>query len=777
MSSSARHGRRRKRREERQMNLGHFVRSVALLGALASCLEGSPREQTEPRDSGASGEDDYTLTVQTSGDGTTNPAAGTHSYPAGTLVEVTATPNADATFAGWSGAASGTAGRVTITMNANKVLIANFSGAATRYTLTIRTSGDGTTEPQAGIYTHDAGAKVTVRATPAAGATFTGWSGEASGTDNPATITMDADKVLTANFSSDAGSTKYTLTINVSGAGSTDPAVGAHLYDAGAKVAVKATPAAGATFTGWSGDATGTASPVSITMDANKSLTASFSAAPAPTTYDNPVLWDDLADADVIRVDDTFYYMASTMHYSPGAPILRSYDLVNWEYVSHAVPVLDYSPAYDLNGGRAYIRGIWASSINYRKSNKTFYWIGCMDGKTYTYTATSVEGPWQKHGPINNCYYDAGLLIDDDDSMYVAYGNNPYNVAKLSADGFSQVSTQQVYKSSFMMEGSRFYKYNGTYYIFLTRPADGQFVLKSSGGPFGPYTAKALVDRTRTPISGAGVPHQGGLVQLQNDDWYYMAFVDAYPGGRVPVLAPIKWGSDGWPTLQTVDNGWGASYPYPKVPTPPRAMKPSIGVYTFSGSALEPEWEWNHNPDNTKWSMGNGLKLQTATVTNDLYAARNTLTHRIRGPSSTATVVLDYSNMKDGDRAGLALLRDSSAWVGVKRDGGAAKVVMVSGLSMDGGWKTTSTGSEVASAAVSGGRIWLRVAADIRPGGSRPGRFSYSTDGTTFTPIGNQFNMHNGWQFFMGYRFAVFNFATQSLGGSVSVSSFEVAVP
>jgi hypothetical protein len=102
---------------------------------------------------------------------------------------------------------------------------------------------------------------------------------------------------------------------------------------------------------------------------------------------------------------------------------------------------------------------------------------------------------------------------------------------------------------------------------------------------------------------------------------------------------------------------------------------------------------------------------------------------------------------------------------------------MVSGLSMDGGWKTTSTGSEAASAAVSGGKIWLRVAADIRPGGSRPGRFSYSTDGTTFTPIGNQFNMHSGWQFFMGYRFAVFNFATQSLGGSVTVSSFEVAVP
>jgi beta-xylosidase len=192
---------------------------------------------------------------------------------------------------------------------------------------------------------------------------------------------------------------------------------------------------------------------------------------------------------------------------------------------------------------------------------------------------------------------------------------------------------------------------------------------------------------------------------------------------------------------------------------------------------LGPEWEWNHNPDNTKWSLGSGLKLQTATVTNDLYKARNTLTHRILGPQSTATIQMDISAMQDGDMAGLALLRDASAWVGINKASGAAKVTMVNGLTMDGSWNTTGTGTQVASTAISGTAIWLRVAADIRPGSNSQGKFSYSTDGTTFTSIGTTFVMNNAWQFFLGYRFAIFNFATSALGGAVTVRSFELKTP
>lgn len=497
--------------------------------------------------------------------------------------------------------------------------------------------------------------------------------------------------------------------------------------------------------------------------------------------YTNPVIWQDFADIDVIRVGDTYYASASTMHYSPGAPVLRSYDLVHWEIAGHSVPVLDFGAKYDLNGARGYVRGIWASSLAYRPGNRTFYWLGQIDfARTYIYTAPAAEGPWNRLTAISTPYYDAGLLVDTDDTLYVAYGNTTISVAQLSPDGRTQVRTQQVFtapSSVGTLEGSRFYKINGQYYIFVTRPANGQYILKSSGGPFGPYTMRQVLLDLRGPIPGGGVPHQGGLVQTQNGAWYYLAFVDAYPGGRVPALAPVTWTSDGWPVVQLVNGAWGTSYPSPAVPPPSRQVTPMTGVDVFDGTTLAPRWEWNHNPDNTKWSVGGGLTLRTATVTDDLYWARNTLTHRIQGPTSTATVQLDHSAMRDGDRAGLALLRDSSAWIGVKREGGVTRVAMVSGLTMDGSWNTTGTGYELASAAVPGSRVWLRASADIRPGAARPGSFSYSTDGVTFTRLGPDFSMGNDWRFFMGYRFALFNHATRALGGSVRVTRFELSTP
>ncbi|MBN2803085.1 MAG: family 43 glycosylhydrolase, partial [Deltaproteobacteria bacterium] len=496
------------------------------------------------------------------------------------------------------------------------------------------------------------------------------------------------------------------------------------------------------------------------------------------SNFTNPVIWEDLADCEVIRVDDTFYYTASTMHYSPGAPVLRSYDLVNWEYAGHSVPSLDWGNKYNMDGDNAYVNGIWASTLQYRPDNKTFYWLGCVDFlKTYVYTATSIDGPWEAHSTINNCYYDAGLFIDDDNKMYVAYGNSKIYVAELSSDGKSQVGTpQMVYDSgNVTLEGSRFFKHEGSYYILLTRPPNAEFVLRSTNGPLGPYTIQTLVDNVSSPIQGGGAPHQGGFVNTSKGDWYYMAFVDAYPGGRMPVLAPVTW-ANGWPSVQLVNGGWGSSYPHPDVPAH-HVVRSSVGTDTFTGTALRPEWEWNHNPVNTSWSLNNGLVLKTATVTNDIYSARNTLTRRIRGPKSTATIKMDISQMADGDRAGLAVFRQTSAWVGVKRTGGSNSVVMTNGLTMDNNWNTTSTGTEVESVSVSGSQIWLRATADIQTGSGRQANFSYSTDGKTFTTIGNNLTLNNEWQFFMGYRFAIFNFTTTSTGGLVKVESFEETTP
>ncbi|KSW21678.1 RICIN domain-containing protein [Cellulomonas sp. B6] len=501
---------------------------------------------------------------------------------------------------------------------------------------------------------------------------------------------------------------------------------------------------------------------------------------PAGGSFTNPAVWQDFADGDIIRVGDAYYYSASTMHYSPGAPILRSYDLVSWEFAGHSVPRLDFDDQrYDLVGGHRYVKGIWASTLGYRASNQTYYWYGCTEfNRTYVYTASVVDGTWTKKARMNQCYYDAGLLVDTDDTMYVAYGNGTISVAQLNADGTQQVRAQQVYQTPSnvgTLEGARFYKKDGYYYIWLTRPANGQYVLRSTS-PWGPYEQRQVLLDLPGPIAGGGVPHQGGIVQTQNGDWWYMAFTDAYPGGRMPTLAPITW-SNGWPSVQTVNGRWGATYPRPNITTT-RTVKPLTGTDTFAGTRLGPQWEWNHNPDTSRFTVSDGLTLRTASVTRDLYAARNTLTHRVQGPSSTATVELDVAGMANGDRTGLAMLRQSSAWIGVVRGSdGARRVVMTDGLTMDSSWNTTGTGTERASAALPGTRVWLRVTADIRPGSGRQATFSWSTDGRTFTPLGPAFTLNADWQFFMGYRFGVFNHATQALGGAVTVRRFDLTTP
>ena len=496
------------------------------------------------------------------------------------------------------------------------------------------------------------------------------------------------------------------------------------------------------------------------------------------STYANPVVWQDFADVEVIRVGDVFYMTASTMHYSPGAPVLRSWDLVNWEFIGHSVPSLDFGAKYDLSGARGYVRGIWASSLSHRPSENRFYWLGQIDfAKSYMYTATNAAGPWSRHAELPRAYYDAGMLVDSDNTIYVAYGNTQISVAQLSADGKTEVRNQQVFStpsSIGTLEGSRFYKINGSYYIFLTRPANGQFILKSSS-PWGPYTLRQVLLDMPGPVSGGGVPHQGGLISTPGGAWYYMAFVDAFPGGRMPALAPITWTSDGWPQVTTVNGAWGSTYPFP--PLTPHPVPSLIGTDEFTAATLAPKWEWNHDPDNAKWSTGNGLRLQTATVTGDLYWARNTLTHRIQGPSSTATVELDPSAMANGDRAGLAMLRDASAWIGLRRDNGVTRLSMTDGLTMDASWNTTGTGTERASAELCAGRVWLRATADIRPGTGRQAVFSYSTDGSSFTPLGPAFTLNSNWTFFMGYRFAIFNYATGALGGAVTVERFTISTP
>ncbi|KAK4957163.1 hypothetical protein LTR10_005121 [Elasticomyces elasticus] len=503
-------------------------------------------------------------------------------------------------------------------------------------------------------------------------------------------------------------------------------------------------------------------------------------------TYTNPVLWEDLADLDVFRVNDTYYYSADSFMLSPGAPILRSYDLVSWEFIGHSVPTLDFGDveAYSLEDGQqAYVRGIWASSMRYRPSNGRFYWIGCVDfNQSYVYSASDPAGEWTQTGQMDTCYYDCGLLFDDDDTPYVAYGNTNISIATLNSDLTAEVSTTSIFNGTFYIEGSRLYNINGTYYVLNTQPASREWTLKSTSGIFGPYEQEIFADRPPSPTPGDGYPHQGGIVDTPDGDWYYMPFIDDYPAGRVPALVPMYFDSDGWPRLYSNDSvAVTNAYPTAPVYLPTDTL---YGFDNFSGPLLGPQWEWNHNPNTSAYSFAEdgGLILDTATVTSDLFRARNTLTHRTLGPESYATIELDISKMQPGDKAGLALFRDSMAYIGIQ-DG---IVCLQRNLSLGAGWETLSDGFEEASVAIpnatapagygdsSNQSVWLRLHANVAPASDKLGTFFYSFDGHDFTQLGTGYEMNTTYFFFLGYRYGIFNFATEELGGSVTVKSFDM---
>lgn len=494
------------------------------------------------------------------------------------------------------------------------------------------------------------------------------------------------------------------------------------------------------------------------------------------STISQPVLWEDLADIEIIRVNETFYYSASTMAYSPGAPILQSTDLQNWEYIGHSVPSLDFGPSYNMEGGNtSYVKGIWASSFRYRPSNGQWYWIGCIEfSDTYVYTSSSVTGPWTKHAVFEGtCFYDCGLVFDENDTPRVAYGTTTIQVATLSSDLTSQVSNAEVYVYNEYVEGSRFYYINGFYYILGVSPGTKvEYVIKSSSPTEGYTGGNVLANAPACPVTNGGSPHQGGIVDDPQGNWYYMAFCDAYPGGRIPVLASITFDNNGFPVLNDV-NSWPSSL---EVPLEQNVLSEPTGTDDFSGTSLGPEWEWNHNPDETAFSVNNGLTLRTATVTDSLYQARNTLTHRILGPASAATIQIDVSEMKSGDRAGLALFRDVSAWIGIIKTDESLQIAVWKNITMNSDWTTNSIGALEVSRDISETSLHLRASANIRPGSDGAVQFSYSTDGSSFTDLGTKFTMNTTWEFFMGYRFGIFNFATQTLGGSVKVDSFDLSL-
>ena len=219
----------------------------------------------------------YTLTVNAV-NGTVAKAPDQPTYNHGSSVELTATPAAGFVFSSWSGDATGSTNPLTVNMNGNKNITANFTAIPTAtFTLTV-TAVNGTVSKAPDQPTYLSGSSVVLTATPAAGFIFSSWSGDASGSTNPLTVTMNANKSITANFTA-IPPNNFTLIVNAVN-GSVAKVPNQATYASGSTVVLTATPATGYIFSSWSGDATGSVNPLTVTMNANKNITANFTLIP-----------------------------------------------------------------------------------------------------------------------------------------------------------------------------------------------------------------------------------------------------------------------------------------------------------------------------------------------------------------------------------------------------------------------------------------------------------------------------------------------------------------
>ncbi|MFL5747607.1 MAG: glycoside hydrolase 43 family protein [Niastella sp.] len=490
----------------------------------------------------------------------------------------------------------------------------------------------------------------------------------------------------------------------------------------------------------------------------------------------NPVIFADVPDMSIVRIGSTYYMSSTTMHMSPGVPIMKSQDLVNWKLVNYAYDTLANVDELNLqNGKNTYGRGSWASCIRYHKGMFYVSTFAQTTGKTYIYTTKDPEkGPW-KATSFKPAYHDHSIFFDDDGRVYLIYGAGKLKLIELNSDlsGVKPGATEQVIIENasapagnnygLLAEGSQLFKINGRYYLFnITWPKGGMrtVVIHRADAITGPYEG-------RVGLQDLGVA-QGGLIDTPEGNWYAYLFRDFGAVGRIPYLVPVKW-EDGWPVL-----GIGGKVPDTlDLPASSGLIPGIVSSDEFDRKkderALPLVWQWNHNPDNTLWSVTKRkgyLRLTAGRVDTSFLMARNTLTQRTIGPVCTGTVALDVSNMKEGDFAGLSLLQKNYGQVGVKIMNGSKTIVMIN----------AGAGSpvEAQSVPLTGQLVYLKASCDFT-NRKDTAHFYYSLDGNSWTPIGSLLKMTYTLPHFMGYRFGLFNYATKQAGGSADFDFFHIA--
>ncbi|MES2151448.1 MAG: glycoside hydrolase 43 family protein [Pseudomonadota bacterium] len=472
--------------------------------------------------------------------------------------------------------------------------------------------------------------------------------------------------------------------------------------------------------------------------------------------YQNPVLNADYSDPDLIRHGDMYYMTSSSFNSTPGLPLLQSSDMVNWELLGHALP---QQVPLDVFATPQHGKGVWAPCLRFHDGK---FWIFYPDPDfgIYVITAEKFTGPWSAPHLLlaGKGIIDPTPLWDDDGKAYLLHAwaksrsgiSNVLTLRRMAPDasrvldeddkGGTVVIDGNKLPNYRTLEGPKFYKYHGYYYVFA--PAGGvesgwQSVFRSKqiGGP---YEDKIVMDQGGSPTNG---PHQGAWVQTAEGADWFMHFQDKRAYGRVVHLQPMRWKND-WPVIGEEKGDSGVGQPVL------RYRKPVVGAIAmqvpptsdeFTRPVLGVQWQWNANWQASWYSLTakpGSLRLFTQydarpLENQNLWDTPSILLQKLPAEKFTVDTHLRMHGGSDGDRAGLVLYGLNYAWIGVRRVQGKLQLTYVTCIKADANCKE----NDVATVDIKQQDIALRMR--MKEGGVAS--FAYSLDNKRFSAIGEPF--------------------------------------
>jgi beta-xylosidase len=471
-------------------------------------------------------------------------------------------------------------------------------------------------------------------------------------------------------------------------------------------------------------------------------------------TYQNPILHADYSDPDAIRVGDDFYMTASSFNAAPGLPILHSKDLVNWRLINY---VFAKQTPFDVFDKPQHGGGVWAPAIRFHNGEYYIFYPD-PDFGIYMTKTKNPAGEWSEPLLIKSGkgWIDPCPLWDDDGNAYLvsAFAGSRAGIKtilivnRMSADGTKLIGEPVLvfdgHNAHSTVEGPKFYKRNGYYYIFA--PAGGvatgwQLILRSKS-VFGPYEEKISLVQGKTTVNG---PHQGAWVTTQAGEDWFLHFQDRGAYGRIVHLQPMKWVND-FPVMGIDTDGDGTGEPVL------RHKKPNVGkTYSiatppdsdeFDEANLGLQWQWHANP-NATWAFPFPAKsvlrmnsVQVLENNKNLWDLPNLLLQKFPAEKFTVTTKVSLNPRFEGEKFGLVVMGLDYAYIGITNKNGKKYVSQASAQNADKG----TAEIETASIELKNKELYLRV--KISEGANC--QFSFSGDGQNFQDVGSVFKAREG---------------------------------